>query len=143
MSHIRTGIRHAIAARVTGLATTGNRVASGRGKPLDAAKLPALRVRFLGEAIDRGAMGGRLDRAGDVGVTAYAAGADFDDVLDLIAAEIETAMAPDGLHAGVLDHRLVRTEHDEYAAGDRPAGSITLVYRVRYSTRADAPGEAA
>lgn len=149
MAHYRQVLREAIAATVSGLPTTGASVLSGRGKPLPQSRLPALRIRPVAEASERHA-GGKpsgenpIMRTLEIGITAMAAGDDFDDVLDRIAEEVETVIGADPTLGGmVLDCILSRTEFDEYSAGDKPSGTTTLIYRIRYRTAINAPHSAA
>ncbi|ODN69551.1 hypothetical protein [Methylobrevis pamukkalensis] len=147
MSHLRAEVRAAIVAAVTGLPLTGARVAAGRGKAMPASSMPFLRVRFRQEPAapdTKGAGGGfGLMRMPEFDVVATAAGQDFEDVLDDIAGEIETAMAADPKFGGLaLASHLVATTAEIYGAGDEPAGSLVLTYRVRMVTRADTPGTA-
>lgn len=148
MTHYRQTLREAVVTLVTGLPTTGVNVFSGRGKPIPSSRLPALRVRPVAEASQRHS-GGKtsgdnpLMRTLELGITATAAGTEYDDTLDEVAAEVEAAIGGDPTLGGlVLDCVLSRSEFDEYPDGDKASGSVTLVYRLLYRTKINAPDAA-
>lgn len=146
--HYRKAIREHVVVLVSNLETTGTNVFSGRGKPIPSSRLPALRVRAVAEASERHA-GGKtsgenpLMRTFELGVSIHAAGQEYDDTIDAAAAEVEAALGADPTLGGrVIDSVLSRTEFEEFADGDKPAGAAHLIYRVRYRTAINAPQSA-
>ena len=94
MAHARTQIRAAFAAALRDLPTTGARVFTARTWPLDPKERPGLVVTIPGETIDPSTIGDvKLDRQATVLVIGYDDGADVEDRLDRIAAEVEAAVA--------------------------------------------------
>jgi hypothetical protein len=138
MSHVRTQIRDDIATRLTGLATTGNRVHQSRIPPRGDADLPCLLITTNDEEIEQSLIGGLFQRHLELVVIGVAkANSAIDDTLDAIALDVETTMAGDRRAS------LMRIETDFDDELDRPVGRIALHYRVFYSTRAGDPGHPA
>lgn len=144
MAHVRKQIRDAIAAALTGLATTGDRVYPGRTWPTDDANYPGLLIYAHGGPSQSIAMGDTdadvtLEREEDVTIEGICrtAGAEPDDTLDQIAAEVEAAMMTDTGLAALIDRReLTQTDLVTSATNERREGSVKLTYRVVYSTAA-------
>ena len=133
MSHARTQIREACAARLLGLATTGDRVKQSRMHP--AIALPCLLVTTNDEEVSPGTVGGLYQRTVLLVVRGYAKGSEtLDDTLDQIALEVETALSAEP--RAELDK--VEIDYDESL--EKPVGSISLTYRVTYFTAAGSPG---
>lgn len=90
--HARQQVREAAVADLTGLVTTGANVFTGRVAPLAAAEMPGLRIALREETTEWDAMG-TMARTGRLIVEGWAQGGDgLEDTLDLIAAEVETAL---------------------------------------------------
>lgn len=137
MSHVRTQLRTALVATLTGLATTGNRVHASRMRPRTAAEMPCLLVTTGDERIESVAQQfGPLDRQLTVHVRGFALGATADSTLDQIALEVETALAGSA-------YALQGIEVDFDDDLDKPVGSITLTYQIPYFTQAGNPGVSA
>lgn len=147
MAHVRRQIREAIAAAVTGLATTGARVFLSRVYPLQSTDLPALIVRAQYEISAPTTLGlPRLyERTLRIVIDGYAkATADLDDTLDQICAEVEIALAMPVAALGDLAKTitLVGTELELTGEGDQPVGRVSLSFDVFYVTAEDAPDSA-
>lgn len=143
MSHARQQIREAVAAAVTGLATTGTNVFVNKITPQEAESLPNLLVYTDGESSEADAMGASrgLMRALDVVIDATAEGEGIDDTLDTIAAEVEVAIAGDAaLAALVKDITLTSTAVSRSAAGQTPMMGLRLTFSAQYRTRRGVPG---
>jgi hypothetical protein len=141
MAHARQQIREAVAAALTGLASTGTRVFQSRMRPQDEASLPALLVTTNDEEITTsiGSVQTRL-----LGVTveciAQPSGA-VDDVLDTIAEEVEIAMHNAGLFGGlVAGSELTSVSVSFTDELQKPCGALSMQYRFTYFTNAGAPG---
>ena len=133
MSHARTQIREAVAALVTGLATTGARVFQSRMRPQGEANLPCLLVTTDNEQIDS-TVDAILLRDLSVSIRGFAMGnTTLDDTLDQIALEVETAMAS---NPRAIFERVEIDFDDEL---EKPVGAITLTYRIQYYTTAADP----
>lgn len=146
--HARQAIREAAAALLTGLTTTGSRVHQSRlpYATLDDTLLPALLVVTGGES------GGDMTtddaaiqrRPCDLIVSGLAKpSANLDDVLDTIAAEVETALGK----AITVTGKSIRIEGPPVIPEptlddslERPVGRIDLTFRLIYFTAAGAPG---
>lgn len=95
IEHVKTQLRRAVAAAVTGLPTTGGRVFQARAWPLQENDMPCLLVHTSDESIDTKATGPvRIQsRRVSVVVVAMAMHSDaVEDDLDRIAAEVEAAV---------------------------------------------------
>lgn len=140
-SHLRTQIRSAVCSAVTGLATTGSRVAASRMTPRRGSDLPCLLVETRDESIDAGVQR-HAQHDLRVLVTAFAkANSTLENTLDQIAAEVETALAAAGTLGGLVPGGLsivhVATDFDD--ALDQPAGTIEIEFRAVYFTRFGTP----
>lgn len=136
MSHVRTSIRAAVAAALTGLATTGSRVYQSRMRPVGDGQMPCLLITTNDERIEATTTtSGPQDRLLEVAVRGFAMGATVDATLDQIALEVETAMPANY----VL--RQISVDFDEEL--EKPVGSITLIFEVLYFTPAGNPGVSA
>ena len=148
MTHVRQQIRERIATNVTGLTPTGARVYQSRVYNLEAANLPGLLVYSNNETSERDTMGilanQDLDRTLELVIEGYASTAsNLDDVLDLIAEEVETAVAADPTCNGLSkDLYLSETTISLTGEGDSPAGVLALTFEVSYRTTTTAPGTA-
>ena len=134
MPHVRQQIRDQVAALLTGLITTGDRVFKSRMRPQD--QLPCLLVITADEDVETGSSGS-MDRTLSVVVRGFAKGnAGLDDTLDQIALEVETVLSPTG-----FELRKIETDFDDEL--EKPVGSITLTFQFLYFTQAGNPGASA
>ena len=144
MPHVRTGIRSALVAVLTGLTTTGARVHASRMYPKVDTGLPCLLVitndeRQISEGISR-----VLERTLDVAVRAVVkASTSLDATLDTIIAEVETAMGAvttlGGLIKGLSLTSIAVAYDDE---SDKPVGVADINYTISYFTLAGSPAAA-
>lgn len=147
MPHVRTQIRNAALAALTGLATTGSRVHAQRIRPVSVAEGPALVVLMGGEPEIAQRNGGRtihLDREFTLRVECKAGGDTADDDVDQMATEIEAALmgTQEGYTLGGLVKpglMLIEITDPEIDDTTTPrAVSQTLVFKGRYRTLAGA-----
>ena len=148
MTHVRQQIRERVATNVTGLTITGSRVYQSRVYNLEAANLPGLLIYSNDETSERSSIGlladQDLERTLDLVIEGYASTAsNLEDVLDLIAEEVETAVAADPTCNGLSkDLFLSGTSISLTGEGDSPAGVLALTFQVSYRTTTTAPGTA-
>ncbi|KRR16867.1 hypothetical protein [Bradyrhizobium retamae] len=140
MTHARTEIRNAVVARLTGLPTTASRVYHGRTRPLEANHQPTLLIYTVNEQSGRPIEGNpaSLGRTLLLVVEGRVSHASVpDDLLDVIASEVEAKLrnAEDALD--VFDIMLQSTTIEVRADGNRHLGEINLVYVIRYSEPAE------
>lgn len=134
MVHARQTIRNAAATLLTGLASTGSRVFKSRMPPQEA--LPCLLVMNGDEDIVPGTIGNLHERRMELVIVGVAkASANVYDVMDTIAAEVETAMA-----GFTYRSELQKIEVDFDESLEKPVGRIALTYGVNYLTAAGTPG---
>lgn len=144
--HARQSIRDQVVATLTGLTTTGARVYTSRVYNTRQEDLPCLLVYTLEDEVSESVTIGYpriVDRdmllAVEVRVQAVA---DFDDLVDTICEEVETALAADvtvGGNARDLMHN--STQISFTADGSRPFGSALMSFNIRYRIRETAPGQ--
>lgn len=143
MSHVRQQIREQIATAVTGLAVTGSNVFQSRVYPVEKANLPCLLVFTEGESVEIETAGiSALQRRNTV-VTVQAiasATADLDDTLDTICSQVETAIY--GASTISNDTRLLNTDIELTAIGEKPVGTATMTYSMILSTFEGSPDTA-
>lgn len=142
MAHVRQQIREAVAAAVTGLATTGTSVFVNKITPNEAQSLPNLLVFTNGESSEADAMGESrgLMRSLDVVIDATAEGDGIDDMLDTIASEVETAIDTDAALAALVKNiTLASTSVSRSAAGQTPMMGLRMTFTATYRTRKGAP----
>lgn len=148
MSHVRTQIRDALKAALTGLTTTGTRVFTSRPEamPLSTDQLPALLIFPEGQAPEtHERLGletpGAVSRTMQVVVLARAMlTASLDDELDKILAEVETVLGATTDLGGLiqwLGQPEIDTDID--ATGEQPIGVLSLTYPLQYMTMSNAP----
>lgn len=137
MSHVRTQIRDAFVARLTGLATTGAAIYGQRTWPIGA-EPPYLKV-YLGD--DNGELLNATDdqieqRNADLVIEAYAKDSgDMEDILDQIALEVQQQIAtsPDRSFGGLV--KLLgapRIEPDVDDSLEKPCGVNRITYPITY-----------
>jgi hypothetical protein len=142
MSHIRTQIRHALAAALTGLPTTGARVNVNRGLPVSVAAGPVLGIAIPGETITELGLDPLHQRALQIEVNGYAAiDAGLDDLLDQIGLEVEQAMVTAGLLGGLIKAvpALAKVEIGIDDSAATPMGRIRMTYTTQTFTAPAAP----
>lgn len=133
MSHIRTELRNAVAATITGLALTGSRVYKTRIYPLEEAKLPCLAVYVKSEQIEQATIGNQnKKRSIEIVIDCVAiANANLDSTIDTICGQVETALALNkNLNGLALDVLLETTQIDIDASGEKPVGIAQMTYRA-------------
>lgn len=144
--HIRQQIRERIATNVTGLATTGSNVYQSRVYPMASGNLPGLLIYSTSEDSEIDVMGsvGTLNRVLNITVEGYVKSiTEFDDKIDDICKEVETAMAGDQTINGLAKNSFLSSTEIEYNGdGDQPIGVVTLNYVVQYRTATNAPDAA-
>lgn len=139
VAHVRQLIRQAAATAVTGLTTTGTKVYQSRLHTLRDSNLPCLLVNTDDEDI-RAELGAH-ERTLDLKIRAVAkATADLDDTLDTMAAEVEAELSY-GIFISGKNLRITLTgiKVDMVDELEKPAGVLTLDYKVTYFTTSDAP----
>lgn len=143
MAHVRRQIREALAALVTGLATTGSRVYQSRVYPLGDSNLPCLLVNTDDESIETLTTGATpmQERRLTVQVRAVAKeSSSLDDTLDQIMAEVEAALGAAGVLSTLAKSITLsglRVEMDD--ALEKPVGVASMEYQISYYTASNAP----
>jgi hypothetical protein len=140
MAHVRTQIREAMKAALTGLPTTGAKVFKSRDWPRNAEELPALLIYSGPESSEPVDFDEATDRDYDVVVeVALFAGADgIDDFMDQIAVEVENAVQADQTFGGLAKSTtLTGSEPDVNLDGEMPFGSLAMTYSVNYVADSD------
>lgn len=141
--HVRQQIRDRIITNVTGLTTTGNRVYRSRVYPLNADTMPALLVYATSEDSEIDVMGspGVLNRIANISIEGYVRNITiYDNLIDDICKEVETAMAGDQTINGLAKNSFLSSTEIEYNGdGDQPIGVVTMNYVVQYRTATNAP----
>lgn len=143
MSHGRQQIREAVATQLLGTATCGSNVYESRIYPFNG--LPCLAVYALEETIlETGkTLGGVIRRALALIVEGRAkppeGGANLDDLIDTICAEVETKLADNRL-SGLADFaELAQTTIELSGAQERPVGLVRMKWLYVYRTAATTP----
>lgn len=145
-NHVRQQIRERIATTCTGLTTTGSNVYQSRVYPLETSKLPALVIYTRSETSEATVISTNriLERQLELVVEGYVkATSTFDDTIDTIAKEVETAISADTTINGLAkDIYLESTEIEYNAEGEQPLGYISLTFATTYLTNENAPDTA-
>ena len=143
MSHVRQQIRDAVASALMGLTTTQNRVFPSRVYPMTAATLPGLTVFTQNETIEPHAMGRpiKLKHEMEIVIEAYVKQtADFDNAVDTISGEIETAVAQNSALQSLVKLILpVDLAIETFKEGDQPVAVATMTYRALFFTHEGTP----
>jgi len=140
MSHVREQLRKAVATVVTGLTTTGTKVYTNRVYPVDVTDCPCLVITSTGDDIEAQTihhpyMQMRQTR---IQIEAYAEGATgFDDQIDTICAEVETAIA--NASSSLVKGMYLRGTRIEFDQGEQPIGRATMVFTKDLYTESNAP----
>jgi len=140
--HARQQIREAIATLVTGLSTTGATVYQSRVYPIDT--LPSLSVYSLNEEVEDTQQNGAQTRVLTVVIEGRVkAVSNYDDTLDTIAEEVETAIMADqflsALSADVKLTELQETTIELYEDLEKPCGVVSLRFHVLYRVNESDP----
>lgn len=146
MTHVRKQLRDAVKTLLTGLATTGANVFTGRTRPVLKGKPPYLLIYTPSESSQPGTLGyprmmQRTLTFAIQGIVQDGTGADIEDTLDAIAEEVEAAIGADptvgGLCKGAfLSSTDIVLEND----GEQPVGSIVMFFTANYRTNETTPG---
>lgn len=143
MSHLRTQIRQRIVTNLTGLNTTGSNVYDTRVYPLAPNKLPGLAVYTKSENIDYETMSPprTLRRTLTAVIEIYVKmTSTFDEVLDTIASEVETALYGDLTQNGLaFDTKVVSFEADFGGDAEQPLGQGIIEVEVTYAATEGSP----
>ena len=147
MSHVRTQIRQAVAALLTGLPSTLARVFVSRpdARPLQAYEIPCLLisrgdVSENTDPIDMAWPGGLMRDFVLVVSCVAAANESLDDALDTMAAEVEAQMGAVTTLGGLIKHISPPTTDSVIdALAEVPAARIDLSYTISYMTFSNAP----
>ena len=146
MAHVRQQIRERAATTLGALTTTGSRVYQSRIYPLGSNNLPGLLIYTKSEDSQPETMGTTrtLLRNLSLVVEGYVKQvSNFDDKVDLICSEVETAMSGDiTLNNLAKNSYLESTEINYNDEGDQPLGTCVLTYMVEYMTAEDDPDSA-
>ena len=138
MAHVRKNIRDNVATTLTGLTTTGSNVFKTRLFPLGEAKLPALCIYTKTENITYPTISPPRTqvRELEVIVEAYIKGTDaVDDMLDVIAVEVEEAIYTDLTRGGYAkDTQVTDFEADYTADGEQSVGMGRFTIAITYAT---------
>ena len=138
MAHVRTQIRNRFGAVLTsGVSLVRKRVYKSRVYPLSTANLPAITVLTGSESSALMAMGAKtLDRVVTIFVDCYVSVTDsFDDDVDALAVQVESAIAADFTVDGLAKTAILRsTDIDFSGESETPVGIARLTYEVRYVT---------
>lgn len=143
-NHVRQQLREALAALLTGLATTGANVRAHRAYANQT--YPALAIYTAEEEVGEGTVGGLVERRVAVRIEGAARAIEgvVEDVLDTIAKEVEVAINL-GLTVGSvfvpMTYQGMTMEMD--ADGDKPIGVITLNYEAVLCNQRSTPDIAA
>lgn len=141
-AHARTQIRTALAAAVTGLATTGANVHVNRSARLALRQLPAIVLTVEEEQVERVGSSNVLFRTLTVAVDGYAAASDdVDDVIDQIGKEVEVALSGAGTLGGLIKgaSELVSSVIGIDQSFETPTGRICMTWRMSTATPATQP----
>jgi hypothetical protein len=135
--HARHQLREAVATAVTGLTTTGVNVFQSRVHPIDV--LPCLAIYVTSEtATDATIDLASTERTIEVRIEGFAEqNSNLDDLLDLMAKEVEVALSP-ALPIASTTTRLTYTGAEITMRDDlsRPCGSVALTYQAVLFTSA-------
>jgi len=143
VSHVRQQLRERAATTLTGLTTTGSKVYQSRVYPLSAANLPGLLIYTKSEDSEIVTMSGArtLLRNLSLVIEGYVkAVSNYDDTVDTIAKEVETAMGNDVTLNGLAKNSYLESTEIEYdGEGEKPVAVVSLTYTVEYMTKENAP----
>lgn len=143
MSHVRQQLRERAATTLTGLSTTGSKVYQSRIYPLGNSNLPGLLIYTKSEDSEAVTMSGArtLLRNLSLVIEGYVkAVSNYDDTVDTIAKEVETAMGNDVTLNGLAKNSYLESTEIQYdGEGEKPVAVVSLTYSVEYMTKENAP----
>ena len=143
MSHVRQQLRERAATTLTGLSTTGSKVYQSRVYPLGNSNLPGLLIYTKSEDSETVTMSGArtLLRNLSLVIEGYVkAVSNYDDTVDTIAKEVETAMGNDVTLNGLAKNSYLESTEIQYdGEGEKPVAVVSLTYSVEYMTKENAP----
>jgi len=143
VSHVRQQLRERAATTLTGLTTTGSKVYQSRIYPLGSANLPGLLIYTKSEDSEAVTMSGARTvlRNLSLVIEGYVkAVSNYDDTVDTIAKEVETAMGNDVTLNGLAKNSFLESTQIEYdGEGEKPVAVVSLTYNVEYMTIENAP----
>jgi hypothetical protein len=138
MTHVRDQIRDAVLAAVIGLATTKKNAFASRVHPVNDNELPCVLVftRNESSAPVTQATPRRIERMLTVMVEGYVKlNTGYDDKLDKIAVEVETAIYNStSLKAVVRDIFLSGTEIKLLGEAEKPLAIVSMSFMAKYYT---------
>ena len=142
--HVTTQLREAAKTAVTGLTTTGSRVYLGRHYPVDLGDGPFLSVHSTGARVARGDFE-TLDRFTDLMIVGtVSGGSDFEDTLEAMQAEVETAIAADATLAALCQDIWPETIDVELEdEGETRIGRLAITFTAHIVTARGDPTEIA
>jgi hypothetical protein len=142
-NHVRQQIRERIGTTLTGLTTTGSNVFQSRVYPLEASNLPALVIYTKSEEAEPLVIGSNRtsERVLSLAVEIYAKlTTNFDDTVDTISKEVETAIAADTTVNGLAkDIYLDNTDIEYNGEAEQPVGFATLTFLINYYVQEQNP----
>lgn len=136
MTHIRQQIRTRVVSDLTGLPLTGGNIQDTRLYNLTQSQLPCLEIYTENENSEISTIGPdvTLDRELDLIIIGYAeANTGIEDTLDTIALQVENALGADlSLNNLAVTQYLENTVIAFTSEGEKPIGTVTLSYKIRY-----------
>jgi len=136
MAHLRQQIRERVATTLTGLTTTGSNVFQSRVYPLENTKLPCLLIYTREESSEPLDMSPprTIEKRLSLVVEGYVkANTNYDDTIDTITKEVETALYGDRLINNLAkDSFLVTTDISFNGEGDNPLGIVVMTFEIPY-----------
>lgn len=143
MSHVRQQIREYFQSQLTNLTTTGSNIYSTRLYPLLNPKLPALLIYTQSESVSEQSFSKNRvqSRSLEVMVEGYVrALADFDDLIDTLSSEVETAILDDPTLGGLaINTELTSVVMNFSGEAEQPVGTVGLTFTVQYRTETGQP----
>lgn len=148
-SHARKQIRDAVWQRLQNLPTTGDNVFRARATELTDDEVPGIVLIMAGESAEKDTVGSPGDgaRIAELTVIAYAEAAgdgvnedSIEDLLDQVAAEVETALlGADENLGGLVHHVELVGMRKEIGDGQQADGEMRLAFAIAYRTAPGAP----
>ena len=136
MAHLRQQIRERVATTLTGLTTTGSNVFQSRVYPLENTKLPCLLIYTREESSEPLDMAPprTIEKRLSLVVEGYVKdNSNYDDTIDTITKEVETALYGDRLINNLAkDSFLVTTDISFNGEGDNPLGIVVMTFEIPY-----------
>ena len=146
MAHVRKLIRDNVETTLTGLTTTGTRVYKTRVYPVAEDRLPGIAIYTRDESTEYATITKprTQNRELTVSVEIYVkAIANYDDQLDQIASEIETALYTDTTRGGYAKDTMVTGFDCDFSGeGDQPVALGTAHFSISYVSLEGNPDEA-